>query len=199
MKLVISLFLLSSILAAVRLGLLLRGLHFPVENGPQSGAETFFCSPASYNLFPLTSLQVEVPFHWTHMHMAALPCSFAGAEHFWLGNREGAAPDTGEQARSLVSQVTMRVPQFWSCLLSHNFCATVQKLFLSSLKMKCKGCKPVVGSYNVIRNAPDFHLDKFLRVVRYTLGLYLSQEWSLDFGAEWYFAFGGGQRKGELG
>jgi len=54
----------------------------------------------------------EVQFHWTHVHTVAQPCSFAGAKHFWLGNRRGAAQDLGQQARTMVSQGIMWAPQF---------------------------------------------------------------------------------------
>lgn len=69
-----------------------------------------------------------------------------------------------------------------------------------SPKMKCEGCKPVVGSYNEIWQAPDFHLHKFFDVVKFTPSL--PQEWILDPDWSWtvlFFALGGGERKGELG
>jgi len=76
---------------AVGLGLLLGGLCFPKE----SGAETSFCSPASYNLFPLTSLQERSPVSLdtrAHSCSALLIC---WSEAFLAGEQTGSSTGLG--------------------------------------------------------------------------------------------------------
>lgn len=168
---------------------MLGGLCFPMEIGAEWCQD--FLVPSCLTQCLSSHFSAGQKSHFTGHKCTELLCPVPLLEQSIVSWGVGR-----EQHRTLMFQATIWMLQFWSRLLAHNFGTMAPKLFLSSLKMKCKGCKPAVGSYNMTWNAPDFHLDKFISAVKFTLGLYhpvtrvKSGSWS------WmglFFALGGGR------